>query len=152
MKSRHQQQVEEFMQFAGQGLPDKPTIPPFEVRELRAKLILEECLETIEALGFYVWQDDRFCHSLHLETVDDYGKELQPDLEEIIDGCADIAVVTTGTLSACGIPDLPFQDEVNLNNLAKFGPGHSIRTDGKIIKPPDHKPPNIRGILNQLKG
>ena len=69
---------------------------------------------------------------------------------ETIDGCCDLAVVTTGTLSACGVPDLPFQQAVDQNNLEKFGPGNTIRDDGKLIKPPGHKPPDIAGILSRL--
>lgn len=29
----------------------------------------------------------------------------------------------------------------------KFGPGHSIRADGKLVKPPGHKPPDIAAEL-----
>ncbi|RME74113.1 MAG: hypothetical protein D6785_16225, partial [Planctomycetota bacterium] len=71
----------------------------------------------------------------------------KPSLVEIADGCADIMVVTTGTLSACGISDIPLQEEVDQNNLSKFGPGGYEREDGKWVKPPDHKPPKILKIL-----
>src|SRR5690606_33615746 len=72
------------------------------------------------------------------------------DLEKTVDGCCDLKVVTTGTLSSCGIPDELFQKEVDENNLKKFGPGHSYREDGKLIKPPGHQPPNIKGLLEEL--
>ncbi len=137
LRSEHQLSVDEFMRLAKQDLPQKPTLPAENVLKLRAKLILEECLETIAALGFRV-EDGLLVSS---------GP---PNLVEIVDGCCDIAVVTTGTLSACGIPDLPFQRAVNENNLAKFGPGHSIREDGKLIKPPGHRPPDIRKLLKEI--
>lgn len=110
-KSTHQQAVELFMSKAGQELPTKPTVPSPEIRKLRAQLILEEALETIEALGFEVEYWD---YELHLKP----GKE--PILTDILDGCCDLAVVTTGTLSACGISDIVPQDLVNYNNIQKF--------------------------------
>lgn len=151
MKSDHQKRIEEFMLLAKQEVPSKPTLPSVEVRRLRAKLILEEAIETIHGLGFEL-QFDLYNSR---NPVDGYG-ELQlvefseGDLEEIVDGCCDISVVTYGTLSACGVPDLPFIEEVDNNNLAKFGPGHTIRVDGKLIKPPDHEPPKIKEILETL--
>ncbi len=51
-QSSHQQRVEHFMRQARQPLPEEPSIPSEEIRRLRAKLILEEALETIKALGF----------------------------------------------------------------------------------------------------
>jgi predicted HAD superfamily Cof-like phosphohydrolase len=133
--------VNDFMRQARQELPDAPTIPSPEVRRLRAKLILEEALETIEALGFWARVEGQ-----------DWSLEdrYEPNLPLIVDGCCDLKVVTTGTLSACGIPDQPFQDMVDENNLAKFGPGHTIRSDGKLIKPPGHKPPDIQGMIESL--
>jgi predicted HAD superfamily Cof-like phosphohydrolase len=64
-------------------------------------------------------------------------------LVAIADGCADIKVVTTGTLSAFGIADDLIQQLVDYNNLEKFGPGHGYREDGKLVKPPEHRPPQL---------
>lgn len=150
-KSEHQQQVEEFMRLAKQEVPDKPTVPSEEVRLLRARLIYEECMETLEdGLGVIIRWD---MNKKNPEGVVSPEFIIRKDfnMEELIDGCCDISVVTTGTLSACGIPDTPFQEEVDNNNLAKFGPGHSWREDGKLIKPPGHKPPNIKQILAALE-
>ena len=141
-KSRHQILVEDFMRKARQDLPESTCVPNRHIRQLRAKLILEEAVETVEALGFSVVQNPTGDFS--------FIADREPDLLEIIDGCCDIKVVTTGTLSACGVPDLPFQECVDLNNLAKFGPGHSWREDGKLIKPEGHKPPDIAGVLTSL--
>ena len=47
----------------------------------------------------------------------------------------------TGTLSALGVDDVVPQQIVNNANLRKFDAGHSIREDGKLIKPPDFVPP-----------
>lgn len=140
MKSQHQQRVEQFMRLASQDVPDSLHIPNQFTRRLRADLILEEAYETVEALGFEVERQAEIVH------------RGEPNVIEVIDGCCDLSVVTTGTLSAFGIPDEPFQQLVDENNLAKFGPGHSLRSDGKLIKPPGHRPPDIRGLIRDVLG
>jgi predicted HAD superfamily Cof-like phosphohydrolase len=152
-KSQHQFRVEEFMKLAGQEVPAVPTMPSAEIRKLRAKLILEEALETVKALGFRagVYSVDNYFTRIEMERLE-LRTDFDPDMVEIIDGCCDLKVVTTGTLSAFGLPDEPFQTEVDRNNLAKFGPGGHRRDDGKWVKPPGHKPPDIAGILKWLEG
>lgn len=143
----HQFRVEQFMRLARQELPDHPVLPSEDIRRLRARLILEEAFETVKALGFSV----KIGHDVNEECHFTYVADQTPDLVQIADGCADISVVTIGTLSACGIPDLPLLALVDDNNLVKFGPGHSFREDGKLIKPPDHKPPDIAGFLKSFE-
>ena len=132
-KTPHQQRVEEFMIKAKQTLPDRPTLPDEGIRLLRAKLILEEALETVFALGFSIEVNGLeitskrgFKEYLHWDAHD------SPDLEGIADGCADIKVVTTGTLSACGIADDSVQREVDCNNLSKFE--HRCPKCEKVLK------------------
>lgn len=144
-KSVHQERVELFMAKAGQAVPDRPTIPDEETCRLRAKLILEEAMETIEALGFQVVMKP-FDGEIEIGR-----KTHEPDLEQVVDGCADIQVVTTGTLSAFGVADADIMIEVDNNNLSKFGPGGYRREDGKWMKPPTWTPPDIKGILEDQK-
>ncbi len=147
-KSEHQRRVEEFMRLAKQTVPEKPVIPGRDVRYLRAKIIFEEALETIEGLGFSVVVTGG--HRVLSKDCYDLSSDghIPPDLVEIVDGCADLRVVTTGTLSACGVPDRLVQFEVDQNNLAKFGPGGYRReSDGKWMKPPGHKPPRVKEII-----
>ena len=154
MPTPHYQRVKEFMQKVGQDTPDSLTTPEARVRILRAKLILEEALETVEALGVGV----------RLETGDDAVAELttpdsrlafhingKVDLEGVVDGCADISVVTIGTLIAFGIDDEPVLEEVDRANLRKFGPGGYAREDGKWMKPPDWTPPDIMGVVDRMR-
>lgn len=180
-KTDHQLRVECFMKLAGQEVPATPTIPSKEVRLLRAKLILEEALETITALGFNVYSHFDKAYNLSLERLQ-FENENPASLEEIADGCADLSVVNTGTLSACGIHDQELLEEVDKSNLAKFevpkclehgvdmmlrnnndvgdykccipgclesGVGGYKRSDGKWIKPPDWKKPNISKVLQE---
>lgn len=141
MKTEHQKRVEAFMAKVGQAVPPVPIIPSLEIRKLRATLILEEALETIKGLGFDVH-----------ETMPDGDLEVQeawtPDIVEVVDGCADVSVVTIGTLLAFGVSDQPILEAVDANNLEKFGPGGYRReSDGKWMKPPGHKPADIMGLL-----
>jgi predicted HAD superfamily Cof-like phosphohydrolase len=142
LRSEHQRRVDDFMRLAKQGVPDRPTEPTEAVRLLRAKLIFEEAMETIEkGLGV--------CCRV-IDDVADFTIAGPFDLLETIDGCCDLSVVTVGTLTAVGIPDEPFLKLTDENNLAKFGPGHTIRADGKLIKPPGHRPPDIAGKLAEI--
>lgn len=104
MKSQHQQRVEEFMRRAGQDVPSKPTLPDAETCLARAKLHLEETLEVIAALGCYVFRDKSEKCGF---GVGENGF-VHPDLAAIIHECCDVQFVATGTLSACGVPDMPF--------------------------------------------
>ena len=158
MRSTHQRAVDTLMEKARQNLPDVPSTPNADTLVLRAKLMLEEVLETIInglGIGISIYNGkERFYLPMDMGLGSNWKFEfnlLKPfDMVETIDGCCDVRVVTTGTLSACGIPDVLFQEEVDANNLAKFGPGGYRREDGKWIKPPGHKPPRIAQLLDDL--
>lgn len=173
-RSHHQRQVEEFMRLAGQSVPSSPCIPDEQTRILRAKLMFEEVMETIRALGVSVYWNMPSREELDAEGGAEhfvgvcvsaeqcklsFDLQGEVDLVEVVDGCADVAVVTTGTLVTCGIADFDVQNTVNFNNLAKFGPG-GYRADGtpekpgpvgKWMKPPNHQPPDIAGIIEAQK-
>lgn len=165
-RSWHYQMVRKFMQRAGQETPDKPCIPSEEVRLLRAKLVLEEALEKIEALGVVVVSysaDVSTCDGLTLDNFEfrthrlEYSPEekkyvevpCEPDLVKIVDGCCDGAVISTGTLIACGVTDVGPQQLVDSSNLAKFSEGGYRREDGKWMKPPNWKAPDLEGELRR---
>lgn len=145
-KSEHYKRIEQFMRLAKQETPNSPKIPSRDVLKLRAKLIFEEALETINALGMTL-EADRDCR--YTFQIVDEGKE--PDLIEVVDGICDISVVSYGTLISLGVTDKEVIELVDNNNLAKFGPGHTIRDDGKLVKPPNHQPPDIAKVI-KLQG
>lgn len=150
--TKHYGMVRRFMQLAKQTVPNKPTEPSAEDRILRAKLIYEEALETInKGLGvsvlFTFKESVSFPNSMEVSFL----ANMDFNMAELVDGCCDLKVVTTGTLVACGVPDGAFQQIVDQNNLDKFGPGHTFREDGKLIKPPNHQPPPIAEYLQQLE-
>lgn len=101
-----------------------PTIPPDDVKELRASLISEEVTETLKAMN-----------------VD--------DIVEIADGIADSIYVLLGTAVSYGIDMKPVWDEVQRTNMAKEG--GAKRADGKILKPEGWTPPDIAGIIESQR-
>lgn len=167
--------VKDWMHKFGQECPSKPTIPSLEIRKLRAKLILEEALETITALGVAVDLDELLLFN-NIKLVE-YG---EPNLTAIADGCADLKVVTLGTELACGIDGEKVFQEVmrsndsklwTYNELKSIKPNHDAvcvncgdvvqcdcdfnlkcilvkDKDGKVIKSPSYSPANIQPILD----
>ncbi len=151
MPTPHYRRVRTFMQKVGQSTPDEPEIPEENIRILRAKLILEEALETITALGVQVSaRTEQGSLTVNDETTDlHFTSGGNVDLEGVVDGCADISVVTVGTLIAFGVDDEPVLHEVDQANLRKFAPGSYMREDGKWMKPPGWTPPDIDGVLRR---
>lgn len=143
--SAHAVRVDRFMELAQQELPKKPTIPSGEVRRFRARFLLEECLETIDALGFDV--------DILQKSIDNLIEvpTKEPDLVRIVDGCCDLSIVGVGTLLACGVrDDYDYQKEVDFANLRKFEGDAHRRADGKWIKPSNFIGPEaaIRRLLD----
>jgi predicted HAD superfamily Cof-like phosphohydrolase len=142
----HQLRVERMMRGFGQEVPLRPTERDEKTRVLRARLIMEEALETI-VKGLRVGM---LVNNYDLEELDEnvefHTYRGDADLVELADGCADVSVVTIGTLSAFGIKDAPLLREVDANNQAKIDTG---KTDehGKFIKHPDHVGPDVAGVL-----
>lgn len=142
VQTTHQRRVEKFMNDAGQIVRFIPQEPTPEERVLRAKLIMEEALETVSALGVsWSLPLDGPGDELEFEFVADG----EFSMEEAVDGCCDVMVVTIGTLSCLGVNDVHVMNQVLGANDAKMaGP---IREDGKRLKPEGWQPPNIREEL-----
>lgn len=138
-----------------QSIPDTYTIPDEATRLLRARLLLEETLETINALGFNVCVTisepciigkdvtaQTTSHEICMDAVE-FEPELNPNLEGIIDGCCDVSYVAVGTMLCCGAPDELHMNEVNKANNAKFPNGQAITNEhGKFQKPRGWQPPD----------
>lgn len=156
MPTPHYNRVKDFMQKAGQATPEGAFQPDADTRILRAKLILEEALETVEALGVNVRvAGDTAGSEKSVALVEEalsYTADGEWDLEMVVDGCADISVVTIGTLIAIGVDDEPILEEVDAANLRKFGEGGYRREDGKWMKPPNWTAPDIMGAVDRGYG
>lgn len=118
-------------------------VPDQDTRKLLAQLILEETKETINALGFYIDNNQSISPNYSPYSGNDRH------LESIIDGCCDLIYVTVGALTACGVPDLPHLVAVCRANESKFPNGQVIvNENGKYQKPPGWKPPNHGEVRN----
>lgn len=125
LKSAHQQRVEEFHTLGGHETPVVPTTPDDALRYRRAKLILEETLEVLEALGFSMIVANQ------LSPISDYQFDMAHTIKEL----SDLSVVTTGTFSSLGISDERFLAIVDESNTAKVRGGVKYNEYGKILKP-----------------
>ncbi len=119
--TKQQSQVREMMQKFGQKTPERPTMPDFETRLLRCKLILEEAQEFFSACGFM----------LHVTCIGNLvGEPLgrielvslnsTPDLEMYADATADLRVVVEGADVAAGIDGEPIFEVVHASNMSKI--------------------------------
>lgn len=157
---------------------DSPREPTVSERILRAKLLLEETLETIEkGLGLHVHVRAELLGTGCLEDA----IELQHrggayDPVETLDGLADVKVIANGTALQFGLPMTAADCEVFESNMSKLDDNgrpimncctvhahperfHEVsdtcnlldptKPVGKILKGPNFREPNIKGLLNQ---
>lgn len=117
--------------------------PPREELELALRLVLEEVQELVRACGYGLGLThpgfDLTLGHRHDDTVDHVGAA---------DGAADILYVLFGLLLRLGISRRQFVAvwyEVTRANLAKAG--GPTREDGKRLKPPGWRPPNVAEAL-----
>nr|WP_282580299.1 hypothetical protein [Nocardioides sp. InS609-2] len=142
--------VAEFMHAFGQEVRSTPTtdITPDE-RALRARLVLEEALEFVEAMGCDATVDDV---DVTKDSVTvEINRDVETDLVEATDALADLNVVGKGSALTLGIPVDDAFRIVHRTNMAKLGPdGEPIRRDdGKVQKPEGWQPPTqaLRDLL-----
>lgn len=147
--SIHAERVAVFAMRGGQDVSGTPKIPEPAVLKLRCLLLLEETLEFIAASGFKVELHtvyspacrvgDRFGYTV-FETGD------APSYEAMVDACADVSVVNTGTLLTLGAGDLDVLAEVDFANLDKVSGEVKRDANGKIQKPEGWQPPSYRCV------
>lgn len=140
--TNHIYNVETFMIGARQEVPFHTIVPSASTRLLRAKLIYEECMETILALGVdYI-----------MGKFYDAGEEFYNPVE-LLDGICDSSVVQVGTLAACGLTGVYPEalERVDQNNLTKIGEGAVWREDGKLLKPPGYVPVDLTDLVERIR-
>lgn len=151
--NRLQRQLIEFHRAFEHPIRPTPGVPPDARVRLRAKLVVEECLELVEAL-FDCSQEMVFLEAVTttpLKRVKEILKRLleeedvKVDLVSAADALADIDYVVEGTRLELGINGEPIADEVHRSNIEKRGGGKNA--DGKSLKPAGWTPPDIAGRL-----
>lgn len=143
-KTNWQARITEWMKVGGQCAPSLPVREmDRKTRKLRAKLIIEEALETCNALGVEVFTDTQDpVGTVEMDKLSFIDRPEWVNAEEIVDGCCDTIVVTLGTLSALGVDAEVHMDEVLSANEAKYANGVIRNSDGKIMKPEGWTPPS----------
>jgi predicted HAD superfamily Cof-like phosphohydrolase len=131
-----QRDVEDF--HLALGVPVCRT-PAIRRPQLRANLIMEEAVETAEAATGRRIQWRFYGHP------DPAAQSLVGSL----DGLCDLLCVVYGTAAEFGVDLAPFWDEVHRTNMAKRG--GPTRADGKKLKPDGWEPPDIAGILDDVR-
>ena len=92
-------------------------------------------------------------HSLMQEENNEYLKAVdEKNLIEVADALGDMLYILCGTILTHGFQNLieDIFDEIQSSNMSKLGDdGKPIyRNDGKVLKGPNYKKPNIKKILN----
>jgi predicted HAD superfamily Cof-like phosphohydrolase len=119
--------VKEFMQVFGQEVPIGAEFPDPATVELRVDLIAEELQELTHAIAM-------------------------KDIVGVADALTDILYVTYGAGIAFGIDLDECFDEVHESNMSKLDEeGRPIyREDGKVMKGPFYRPPNLKLVLQEM--
>jgi len=130
-----------------QAIPAQPlTSPPADLRKSIAKLIFEEAMETIRALGISIYINVKELPNdvdeVKVEGVT-FHDDWAYDRQEAADGLGDLSVVTIGGFLRLGIHPMPVLKAIDKANLDKLKEGHWFREDGKLMKPDDWEPPSI---------
>ncbi len=93
---------------------------------------------------------------LRLALIEEEVAELRAavaisDLAAVADALADIVYVAYGSAAVYGIDLDSVIDEVHASNMTKLGAdGRPVRrADGKILKGPDYRPPNLLPVLGR---
>jgi predicted HAD superfamily Cof-like phosphohydrolase len=139
-------QVVAFHKAMDQPILDKPTAPNDARVRLRLKLMWEELIEFTEAVLAPMPEN------VMTEIYDQIGPtfdtaEIEVDLVKAADALADLDYVVEGTRLEFGINGAPIADEVHRANMLKTtGP---VREDGKRMKPPGFRPPDIAAELRK---
>lgn len=150
--NRMQSQVADFHEKFGATIGTVPYEISERERALRAKLIMEEAVETAAALGFTVnadiFSDEAWHHNDPEGDIGSFTKGYgKPHTEDFVDGLADLLYVTFGAAVTAGVDIEPHFDEVHRANMTKENGG--TRGDGKIMKPEGWVPPDHTKIMHR---
>jgi predicted HAD superfamily Cof-like phosphohydrolase len=148
--NRLQEKVREFCRRVV-GAPSSPAEPALRDARLRARLIIEEAIETVIGL---------VGHHEALAVQYEVGREVflklrgagrtscAPDLTEAVDGLCDLIYVALGTAEAIGVDLEPYFDLVHEANMRKTSA--AVDAHGKRGGKPDGWEDPKAQIRNQL--
>ncbi len=137
------EQVKAFHEKFGITDPKTPTIPDSPTLRLRLAMLFEEYQELCEALGVQTMVLDE-----HMAEILAWNPE--PDhinFVEVVDALGDMDYLSEGFRRALGVNGEPIADEIQRTNMAKVG--GKTDENGKIRKPPNWSPPDIKRLLEE---
>jgi predicted HAD superfamily Cof-like phosphohydrolase len=137
-------QLIEFHTAVGQPVVTGPKVPSEGRVRLRCRLIAEEFFETLEAMIPFDGDPELKRARERIMAACDVAP-VEIDFVELADGLGDLDYVVEGTRLEFGIDGGPIAAEIHRSNIAKSK--GDKRADGKILKPKDWTPPDIRGEL-----
>ena len=117
---------------------------------LRMALVAEEFAELVEAVYGPAAAAEATAGFSRAVAADDGGR----DTVGAADALADLVYVTYGMAQECGIPLPAVLAEVHAANLSKLGEDGTplLREDGKVLKAPGYRPPDVAGVLARRRG
>lgn len=131
--------VEEFHKAMGLPARTTPTMPTREEALLRGRLKWEEFQDWLEAAGLCI-----MAGGIHLVAG------AVPDPARMAHENADMRVLSLGDDVQWGHPPEAFA-EVMRANMSKLGDDGKpvLREDGKVMKGPNYRPPDVAGVLER---
>jgi predicted HAD superfamily Cof-like phosphohydrolase len=151
MEYNPQRDVRTMMELYQQEVNSTPTMPQDPAyRALRARLVLEEALEFVEAMGVSVTMEHGEEQFTIRSTKDlTLRPTLTPNLVKAADAVGDLLVVTYGGANAIGINAPVVFEEVHRSNMTKIWPDGTIHKDenGKVVKPDSYSPADISRVI-----
>lgn len=140
--------VREFHQTYNCPIGSEPTAQTEELQRLRIRLIAEELVEYAEACGMELTIRD--------STIDIYKLPVvisgPPNVVEMADALGDLDYVVQGAHIVHGFPSFAIVKEIHRANMSKLGTDGKplYRGDGKVLKGPNYKAPDIASVLHQF--
>jgi predicted HAD superfamily Cof-like phosphohydrolase len=127
----------------GQHVAETPSVPDEETVRFRMRLNLEEFRELFESV-FGRTYDSRWAA---IEEVLELG-DITVNMPVFADSIGDLEYVLAGCAVAFGIDMAPIAWAIHEANMAKAA-GPRRESDGKLLKPPGWKPPDVEGKLRE---
>lgn len=150
------EQVTEFHRVFGHPIENAPLTPDVSQMKFRARFLLEETVELIQALGARHEGNQHLRRAVDLierareqiSMAKDYEFN-DVDLVEVADALGDLDYITSGAALTFGIPLPEVVAEIHRSNMSKLGAdGKPIYNDeGKAQKGPGYFKPQLELIL-----
>ena len=127
---------------------DPKSIPDIKVRVLRVQMLASELVELARAMGVRLVVDSEVSGNEDDAVVCQAGTEAY-DQVEAADALGDLRYIVDGGNLVCGFPGDLVLREIHASNMSKLGAdGQPVRReDGKILKGPNYRKPDIKAVL-----